>query len=148
MPLFIFGTTANCPSCSQTLISQFMNRASRVKGWNAVDKLLDAWADEFNKQLSKHPTALTKRIAKEHMKLDHENIPRMCGFSDAGYHFDVQDNSFSSTQYCHTSFNPMFATVVDCENSVVAVQEDVNTAFEVPAHEWWSTSSYYSAYPE
>lgn len=147
MPLYIFGTKANCTSCSQTLISQYMNRASRVKGWNAVDKLLDAWADEFNEQLSKHTLALTKRIAKEHMKLEHVYTPKKCGLSDTGYHSDVQDNSFSSTQYCHTSFNPMFGTVVDCKNGVATVQEDADTAFEVPAHEWSSISSY-SAYPE
>jgi ABC-type bacteriocin/lantibiotic exporter with double-glycine peptidase domain len=37
--------------CSQTMMSQFMNGATRVKGWTATNALLDSWADKFNAQL-------------------------------------------------------------------------------------------------
>lgn len=43
------------------MMSQYMNGATRVKGWNATDKLLDSWADNFNAQLRMH----TDRIEKQ-----------------------------------------------------------------------------------
>ena len=33
------------------MMSQFMNGATRVKGWTATNSLLDSWADKFNAQL-------------------------------------------------------------------------------------------------
>eukprot|EP00029_Vermamoeba_vermiformis_P000769 TRINITY_DN10961_c0_g1_i1.p1 TRINITY_DN10961_c0_g1~~TRINITY_DN10961_c0_g1_i1.p1 ORF type:complete len:218 (+),score=24.52 TRINITY_DN10961_c0_g1_i1:380-1033(+) len=35
---------------SQTLMSQYMNGATRVKGWAATDLLLDSWVTKFNAQ--------------------------------------------------------------------------------------------------
>jgi hypothetical protein len=33
------------------MMSQFMNGATRVKGWTAINLLLDSWAEKFNAQL-------------------------------------------------------------------------------------------------
>lgn len=42
-------------------MSQYMNEATRVKGWTATDTLLDTWADKFNAQLRIH----TDRIEQQ-----------------------------------------------------------------------------------
>jgi hypothetical protein len=47
------------------MMSQFMNGASRVKGWTVTDSLLDAWVDEFNAKL-KLQTDLIEIKKKQH----------------------------------------------------------------------------------
>jgi hypothetical protein len=45
-------------------MSQFMNGATRVKGWPATNSLLDSWADKFNAQL-KVQTDLTEQLKNQ-----------------------------------------------------------------------------------
>jgi hypothetical protein len=42
-----------------------MNGATRIKGWNATDKLLDSWADNFNAQLRMHTDRIEKQKTQE-----------------------------------------------------------------------------------
>ncbi len=50
---------------SQTMMSQYMNGATRVKGWTATDTLLDTWADNFNAQLQIHTDRIEKQKTQE-----------------------------------------------------------------------------------
>jgi hypothetical protein len=51
--------------CSQTMMSQFMNGATRVKGWTSIDLQLDSWAAKFNAQL-KTQTELIEKQQNQH----------------------------------------------------------------------------------
>lgn len=65
-------------------MSQYMNGATRVKGWNATDTLLDAWADNFNAQLRIH----TDRIEKQ--KTQEKEVK-------------IEEQKFSSAEYAQPS---------------------------------------------
>jgi transcriptional regulator with XRE-family HTH domain len=69
---------------SQTMMSQYMNGATRVKGWTATDSLLDSWADNFNAQLQIH----TDRIEKQ--KTQDKEVK-------------MQESKFSCTEYAQAS---------------------------------------------
>lgn len=43
------------------MMSQFMNGATRVKGWTSTDLLLDSWVEKFNSQLKVQTELIEQR---------------------------------------------------------------------------------------
>jgi hypothetical protein len=51
------------------MMSQFMNGATRAKGWTATNSLLDSWADKFNAQLKVQTNLLEQQKGAESTKI-------------------------------------------------------------------------------
>lgn len=47
------------------MISQYMNGATRVKGWKDIDEQLEHWANDFNTELQRQTKAISEKICNQ-----------------------------------------------------------------------------------